>query len=182
MHDLFTKGLSYSAVNSARSALSNYFMGENLSNSEFSVVSHPLIKRYMKGYVCTGQTLKVLSFTSGQRCRTLTNLNISSMKKTGKYYLYQFKNHMKQNRPGHIVTSFYVPKYCEQELCTYRTLENYPERTLPVRAVEHIALFFVLCKAFLPRWVEHSGTLDQKSIETKWRGHQRLQSPQYQSS
>ena len=49
LHDLFTKGLSYSAVNSARSALSNYFMGENLSDSEFSVATHPLIKRYMKG-------------------------------------------------------------------------------------------------------------------------------------
>ena len=95
LHDLFTKGLSYSAVNSASSALSNYFMGENLSNSEFSVVSHPLIKRYMKGYVCTGQTLKV------QRCQTLTNLDISSMKKTVRFYLYQFKNRMKQKRPGH---------------------------------------------------------------------------------
>ena len=56
LHDLLTKGLSYSVVNSARSALSNYFMGENLSNSEFSIVSHSLIKPYMKGYVCTGQT------------------------------------------------------------------------------------------------------------------------------
>ena len=72
------------------------------------------------------------------------------MKKTEKYYLYQFKNHMKQNRPGHIVTSFYVPKYCEQELCTYRTLENYPERTLPVRAVEHIALLLSYVKPFSP--------------------------------
>ena len=56
LHDLFNKDFSYSAVNSARSALSNYFMAENLSNSEFSVVSHSLIKRYMKGYLCNGQT------------------------------------------------------------------------------------------------------------------------------
>ena len=49
LHDLFNKGLPYSALNSARSALSNYFMGENLSDSEFSVASHPLIKPYMKG-------------------------------------------------------------------------------------------------------------------------------------
>ena len=108
--------------------------------------------------------LKVLSFklvvllaiTSGQRCQTLNNLDISSMKKTEKYYLYHFKNHMKQNRPGHIVTSFYVPKYCERELCTYRTMENYPERTLPVRAVEHIALLLSYVKPSPPlgraRW------------------------------
>ena len=45
LRDLFTKA----AVSSARSALSNYFMGENLPDSEFSVATHPLIKRYMKG-------------------------------------------------------------------------------------------------------------------------------------
>ena len=123
--------------------------------------------------------LKVLSFnlvvllaiTSGQRCQTLTNLDISSMKKTEKYYLYQFKNHMKQNRPGHIVTSFYVPKYCVQELCTYRTLENYPERTLPVRAVEHIALLLSYVKPFSPvgsstvgRWIKN--LLEQSGVDT----------------
>ena len=47
LHDLFTKGLSYSAVNSGRSALSNYFMGENLSDSEFSVANHPLNAIYL---------------------------------------------------------------------------------------------------------------------------------------
>ena len=45
LHDLFTKVLSYSAIYSARPALSNYFMGENLSDSEISVASNPLIKR-----------------------------------------------------------------------------------------------------------------------------------------
>ena len=72
------------------------------------------------------------------------------MKKTGKYYLYQFKNHIKQNRPGHIFTSFYVPEYCEQELCTYITLKNYLECTLPVRAVEHTALLLSYVKPFSP--------------------------------
>ena len=93
------------------------------------------------------------------------------MKKTGKYYLYQFKNHMKQNRPGHIVTSFYVPKYCEQELCTCRTLENYPERTLPVRAVEHIALLLSYVKPFSPvgsstvgRWIKN--LLEPNGVDT----------------
>ena len=151
MHDLFTKGLSYSAVNSASSALSTYFMGENLSNSEFSVVSHPLIKRYMKGYVCTGQTLKVLSFTSGQRCRTLTNLNISSMKKTGKYYLF------KVDRLQIIVVA---KKYL---LCNFSSL--------PVRAVEHIALLLSHVKPFSPvgsstvgHWIKN--LLKQNGVDT----------------
>ena len=206
LHDLFTKDLSYSAVNSARSALSNYFMGQNLCDSEFSVATHPLIKCYMKGvftsrspspryseiwdvqpvlsylalmYPLDKLTLKELSFelvvlqaiTSGQRCQTLTNLDISSMKKTEKYYLFQFKNHMKHNRPGHIVNSLYVPKYCEQELFTYRTLEYYLERTLPVRAVEHTALLLSYIKPFAPvgssmvgRWIKN--LLEQSGVDT----------------
>ena len=72
------------------------------------------------------------------------------MRKTEKYYLFQFKNHMKQNPLGKVVISLYVPKYFEQELCTYRTLEYYLERTLPVRAVEHIALLLSYLKPFAP--------------------------------
>ena len=118
-------------------------MGKNLSDSEFSVASHPLIKRYMMGvfnsrspspryseiwdvqpvlsyltlmYPLDKLTLKEFSFKlvvllatiSGQRCQTLTNLDISSRKKTERYYLFQFKNNMKQNRPGYIVCSLYV--------------------------------------------------------------------------
>ena len=72
------------------------------------------------------------------------------MKKMERYYLFQFKNHLKQNRPGHIVSSLYVTKYCEQELCTNRTLEYYLERTLPVRAVEQTALLLSYVKLFAP--------------------------------
>ena len=78
---------------------------------------------------------------------------------------------MRKNRPGHIVTSFYVPKYCEQELCIYRTLENYLERTLPVRAVEHTALLLSYVNPFFPvgsrtvgRWIKN--LLEQNGVDT----------------
>ena len=78
---------------------------------------------------------------------------------------------MKQNRPGHIVSSLYVPKYCAQELCTYRTLECYLERTLPVRAVEHTALLLSYVKPFAPvgsttvgRWIKN--LLEQSGVNT----------------
>ena len=78
---------------------------------------------------------------------------------------------MKQNRPGHIVSSLYVPKYCEQELCTYRTMECYLERTLPVRAVEHTALLLSYVKPFAPvgsstvrRWIKN--LLEQSGVDT----------------
>ena len=78
---------------------------------------------------------------------------------------------MKQNRPGHIVSSLYVPKYCEQELCTYRTLEYYLERTLPVRGVEYTALLLSYVKPFAPvgsstvvRWIKN--LLEQSGVDT----------------
>ena len=52
---------------------------------------------------------------------------------------------MKQNWPGHIMSPLYVHKYCQQELCKYRTLEYYLGRTLPVRALEHNALLLFCC-------------------------------------
>ena len=92
----------------------------------------------------------LLAITSGQRCQTLTNLDISSMKKTDKHCLFQFKNHIKQNRPGYVVSSLYVPKYCEQEMCKHRTLEYYLERKLSAMAVEHSALLLSYVKPLAP--------------------------------
>ena len=124
-------------------------------------------------------TLRELSFKLvvlpaiilGQRCQTLANLDISSMKNTERYYLFQFKNHMKQDRPGHIISSLCVPKYCEQEPCTYRSLECYLERTLPVRAVEHTALLLSCVKPFAPvgsstvgRWIKN--LLEQSGVDS----------------
>ena len=104
----------------------------------------------------------LLAITSGQRCQTLTNLDISSMKKTGKYCLFQFRESYEAESVWYIVSSLYVPKYCEQELCIYRTLECYLERTLPVRAVEHTALLLSYVKPFAPvgsstvgRWIKN---------------------------
>ena len=78
---------------------------------------------------------------------------------------------MKQNRPKQIVSSPYVSKYCEQELCPYRTLECYLERTLPVRAVEHTALLLSYVKPFAPvgsstvgRWIKN--LLEQSGVDT----------------
>ena len=78
---------------------------------------------------------------------------------------------MTQNRPGHIFSTLYFPKYCEQELCTYRTLKCYLERTLPVRAVEHTALLLSYVKPFAPvgsstvaRWIKN--LLEQSGEDT----------------
>lgn len=46
LHDLYTQGLGYSTLNTARSTLSAFVM---LKNSDASIGSHPLVTRYLKG-------------------------------------------------------------------------------------------------------------------------------------
>ena len=56
-------------------------------------------------------------------------------------------------------------------MCTYRTLECYLERTLPVRVVEHTALVLSYVKPFAPvgsstvgSWIKN--LLDQSGVDT----------------
>lgn len=109
-------------------------------------------------------TLKLvglLALTSGQRCQTLVHLDIDCMKKTQDYYLFQLTAHMKQNRPGNLLDSFYVRKYHEQEVCVYTTLEHYLQRTLALRQPGHTKLLLSYVKPFSPvgtstmgRWIK----------------------------
>jgi hypothetical protein len=123
LHSLHVNGLSYSTLNTARSALSSYLMEFQLSDSNYTVANHPFIVRYLKGvfscskpspryqetwdvnpvvtyieslYPLEKLTLKELSLklvillalTSGQRCQTLSLLDISCMKTTPEYHLF----------------------------------------------------------------------------------------------
>ena len=55
------------------------------------------------------------------------------MKKTPDYYLLYVRDHVKQDRPGNVLSSFFVRKYPKEPLCVYCTLEHYLERTQLVR-------------------------------------------------
>ena len=74
----------------------------------------------------------LLALTSGQRCQTLTYLDIQVMKETPDYYVFQLTEHIKQNRPGNAFSTFDVGKYHQEELCVYRTLKSYLYRTAPL--------------------------------------------------
>ena len=62
----------------------------------------------------------LLALTSGQRCQTFTCLDITAMKKTDDYYVFHLPDHVIQNRPGNVVSTFYVRRYQQEELCVYK--------------------------------------------------------------
>ena len=196
LHSLYVNGLSYSTLNTARSALSSYLMEQGLSDSNHTVANHPFIVRYLKGvfscskpspryqetwdinpvltyieslYPLEKLTLKELSLklvillalTSGQRCQTLSFLDIGCMKSTPEYYLFYLQDHVKQSRPGNVLSSFFVRKYPKQELCIYSTLGHYLDRTKSLRHSSSTQLLISYAKPYRPigtstigRWIK----------------------------
>ena len=49
LHGFHSRKLSYSTINTARSALSSYLMGFQFSGTTYTVSNHPFILRYLKG-------------------------------------------------------------------------------------------------------------------------------------
>ena len=145
LHTFRVKQLSYSTINTARSALSSYLMGYQFPGCHYTVANHPFIVRYLKGvFNCckpapryqetwdvkpvleylellhpldklslkelTHKLAILLALTSGQRCQTLSFLRVDAMKKTPDYYLFYVRDHVKQDRPGNVLSSFFVRK------------------------------------------------------------------------
>ncbi|CAB4039512.1 Hypothetical predicted protein, partial [Paramuricea clavata] len=137
LHSLYNKGISYSSLNTARSAISNLCFTSDMDSHHVPIGKHFLICRYLKGvfnemkpvpkyhstwpvylvldYLSTLWPLEKLSLkeltlnlvtlialTTGQRCQTLTFLDISTdyMSKTDDPYRFALTEHVKQDRPG----------------------------------------------------------------------------------
>ena len=49
LYSLYEQELSYSTINTARSALTSYLMNTNLRDAPYTVSTHPFINRFMKG-------------------------------------------------------------------------------------------------------------------------------------
>jgi hypothetical protein len=113
----------------------------------------------------------LLALTSGQRCQTLTYLDIQSMKETPDYYVFQLTEHIKQNRPGNVFSTFHVGKYHQEELCVYHTLKSYLYRTAPLRGGTSTRLLISYVKPHgavttntLSRWIKQ--VLTSSGIDT----------------
>jgi len=75
----------------------------------------------------------LLALTSGKRYQTLSLLNTEHMKKTENCFPFTLTGHVKQNRPDHTTSSFFVRKFSDKKLCLYTTLEAYLEVTKNLR-------------------------------------------------
>ena len=194
LHTLFVQDLSYSTINTARSALNCYLMDTNLDNSTYTVSTHPCVNRYMKGvfnsrtptpkysdiwdvnivldfikqwYPLSGLSLKfvtyklviLLALTTGQRCQTLASLDTQAMTKTDEQFVFHLTVHMKQNRPGNVFSTVYVRRYPQAELCVYRTLDYYLDRTSKLRSSTQLLVSTVkphngVTASTVSRWIK----------------------------
>lgn len=163
--DLYGKGHSYSAINTARSALSTFLVVDH--GSEL-----PIVKRFMKGiyqarptlprYVHTWDPAIVLNFlrklspskklslrdltlklvmlaalTTAQRLQTLQLLDISRMDKGRNGFRFEVTELVKQSKPGRRALVVELPAYPpDRRLCVKTILVVYLERTKDIREEE----------------------------------------------
>ena len=137
LHSLYNKGMSYSSLNTARSAISNLDVNVERKANHVPVGRHYLVSKYLKGVFnevkpgpkcrsiwsvdpvleflsslwpldklplkeLTLKLVLLIALKTGQRCQTLTLLDISAeyMVKTGNCYRFTLTEHIKQDRPG----------------------------------------------------------------------------------
>ena len=102
--------------------------------------THPLHDLSLKEHLW--KLVMLLALMSGQWCQTFTCLDTTAMKKTDDYYVFHLTYHVKQNRPGNVVSLFYVRRY-QQELCVYKTLETYLDRTSSLQSGSKLIASYV---------------------------------------
>ena len=143
LHNLFKKGLSYSALNTARSAVSNIGINFGDVQDHTPVGKHFLVCRYLKGVFhkikpvpkynniwsvdtvldylsffwpldeislkeLTLNLVMLIALTTGQRCQTLTFLDISEryMQKNEKCFNFALTDRLKQDKSGKVFKMF----------------------------------------------------------------------------
>ena len=157
--ELYGLGLQYSALNTARSALSCV-----LYQGRSTIGTDPLITRFMKGVFQTrpvkckyksvwdvnivlsfieklgdnsGLSLKnltlklamLVALTSAQRCQSVHNLNLENMNVIGEKYVFSL-GQIKQTRPNaHSFFMELMPYRDNPSLCVVLTLKEYLART-----------------------------------------------------
>ena len=162
---LFSSGLGYSAINTARSALSSVLLLPN--NTTFG--SHPLVTRFLKGVfelkpslprysviwdvgvvlqylkslgLATELELKTLTkkmtmllcLLTGQRCQTLTKLDINLMQTLQDKIVFTVGEKLKTTRPGRHLQPIELTSYDQDKtLCTVSHLQTYIANTHHLR-------------------------------------------------
>ena len=169
---LFDAGLSYSSINTARSALSSLFQIPDFANI-------PVVKRFMRGvfqlrpslpryqsvwnvhsvfnFIRNQQRVEdlplkaltmrlafLLCLLSGQRRQTIRVLRLDQMNVTSNAYTFNIVDKLKQTRPRYHQKPLVYEKYIsEPTLCIYSHLTRYIELTAPLRgATQQLLISF----------------------------------------
>ena len=150
---LHEQGLSYTTINTARSALSAIIL---LPTDNVNIGSNPIVSRFMKGifknnppaqhYCTTWDVSPVLSYlsslpkptqsslklvmlialVSGQRGQSLHMLDIQFTKEGDTFFAFTLPEHIKQSRPGYKVPSVLLQAYpTDQSLCVFTHRKEY---------------------------------------------------------
>ena len=179
---LFASGLGYSAINTARSALSSVLILPD--NTTFG--SHPLVTRLLKGVfelkpslpryssiwdvgvvlthlrglgiastldlkTLTRKTTMLLCLLTGQRCQTLTKLDITFMQVLPGKIVFTIGEKLKTTRPGKHLEPIELLAYPQDEsLCVVSHLKQYIKYTEQLRAEQHARLLISHCKPHEP--------------------------------
>ncbi|CAB4027812.1 Hypothetical predicted protein [Paramuricea clavata] len=93
----------------------------------------------------TLKLVTLIALTTGQRCQTLTFLDISAdyMSKTDDSDRFALTEHVKQDRLGKVFGNLCLYKYTDTELCVYGTLEYYMSVTEKLRTSTKLLVSFV---------------------------------------
>ncbi|XP_046546323.1 uncharacterized protein LOC124256363 [Haliotis rubra] len=172
--ELYKSGLSYSAVHTARAALSSVIVLEN------SIVfgQHPKVVRLMKvifnlrpalprynvtwdvgivlNYIKSldvSESLKMLTWKlatlllllSGQRIQSLHLIDCRNVNVSDSDVKIRFGDLLKQSRPGYHQAELTLNSYPDQELCIVNTMSQYLRRTKELRGAQ-TALFITTTK------------------------------------
>lgn len=175
---LFSTGVGYSAINTAKCALGTIV---TLADGR-PMLHHPLLKRYMKGifeqrpslprYSATwdvGQVLEVLksipptslglkelsqrlalllAMVTGQRLQTLVALNTADMTKSPTGYVFYIKKLLKTSKPGAHLAPIRLESYSTKDVCVVHHIELYIAKTTPLKPEAENSLFISYRKPY----------------------------------
>ena len=161
--ELFNSGFSYSAINTARSALSAIE-----TSGTKSIGSHPLICRFLKGVyeekppkpkystiwdvslvlkyfqniqdnhelsmgLLTKKVFTILLLVTAQRLQTISLIRTDCVHITGDSCEIEIVDKIKTSKPGSKNVGLKIQRYHDKKLCALSALEEYMKRTVHMR-------------------------------------------------
>ena len=125
----------------------------------------------------TLKLVMLIALTTGQRCQTLTFLDISEryMQRSEECFNFALTEHLKQDKPGKVFGNVRLYKYPVKELCVYETLDFYLRATEKLRNSSKLLVSYIkphgaVTPSTIGRWIKT--LLGQAGIDTEiFSGH-----------